>query len=46
MQFKLLFYSKNEATEFNNNVENSDTFKSFMYKSKLCRNTVAQSAPN
>ena len=31
----LLFYSKDEATNFNNDIENTDGFKSFKYKAKL-----------
>ena len=40
------FYSKDEATDFNNEIENTDDFKSFKYKAKLLENTVAQPAPN
>ena len=29
------FYSKDEATDFNINFENTDDFKSFNYKAKL-----------
>ena len=29
------FYSKDEATDFNINLENTDDFKSFNYKAKL-----------
>ena len=42
----LWFYSKDEATNFNNNIVNTDNFKSFKYKAKLLGNTVAQPAPN
>ena len=42
----LWFYSKDEASNFNNNIANTDNFKSFKYKAKLLENTVAQSAPN
>ena len=42
----LWFYSKDEATNFNNDIENTDDFKSFEYKAKLLGNTVAQPAPN
>ena len=42
----LLFYSKDEATSFSNNIESTDNFKSFKYKAKLLENTVAQPAPN
>ena len=31
----LLFYSKDEATDFNNNIASTDNFKSFKYKAKL-----------
>ena len=31
----LWFYSKDEATSFNINIENTDNFKSFKYKAKL-----------
>ena len=31
----LWFYSKDEATSFNNNIESTDNFKSFNYKAKL-----------
>ena len=37
----LWFYSKDEATNFNANMENSDNFLSFKYKAKLMGNTVA-----
>ena len=37
----LWFYSKDEATNFNNDFENADDLKSFKYKSKLLGNTVA-----
>ena len=42
----LWFYSKDEATDFNNNVTNTDDFKSFKYKAKLLRHTEAQRNPN
>ena len=42
----LWFYSKNEATSFNNNSENTDNFKFFKYKTKLLGNTVPQPTPN
>ena len=35
-----------EATNFNNNIESTDNFKSLKYKTKLLRNAVAQPAPN
>ena len=38
----LWFYSKDETTNFNNNIENTHSFKSFKYKAKLLGNTVAQ----
>ena len=38
------FYSKDEAINFN--FINKDVFKSFKYKAKLLRDTVAQPAPN
>ena len=31
----LWFYCKDEATNFNNNIANTNNFKSFMYKAKL-----------
>ena len=40
----LWFYSKDEETNLNNNIENTDEFKSFKYKTKLLRNTVADGA--
>ena len=42
----LWFYSKDEATNFNNNVENIDNFKSFNYKAELLGKTVAQPTPS
>ena len=36
----------NEGTNFNNNIANTDNFKSFKYKAKLLENTDAQPAPN
>ena len=38
----LWFYSKEEATDFNADIANTDNCKSFKYKVKLLRNTVAQ----
>ena len=35
----LWFYSEDEATNFNANIENTDDFKSFKYKAKLLGNT-------
>ena len=40
------FYSKEEATNFNNHIENSDEFKSFKSKSKPLGNTVTPAAKN
>ena len=42
----LQFYSKDEATRFNNKIENADNLKSFKHKAKLLGNTVAQTAPD
>ena len=42
----LWFYSEDEATNFNSDIENTNDFKSFKYKAKLLGNTVAQPAPN
>ena len=42
----LWFYSKDETTDFNADIANTDNFKSFQYKAKLLGNTVAQPAPN
>ena len=42
----LWFYSKDEATDFNNNIANTDDFKSFKCKAKLLGNTEAQSNPS
>ena len=42
----LWFYVKDEATNFNNDIENTDKFESFKYKAKLLENTVAQPAAN
>ena len=41
----LLFYSKDEATGFNADI-NDNHFKSFMYKAKLLGNTAAPTAPS
>ena len=39
----LWVYSKNEATDFNNNIADTDNnFKSFKHKAKLLGNTVAK----
>ena len=40
----LLFYSKDEATNFNADIANGDNFKSFKYKAKLLENIVADRA--
>ena len=42
----LWFYSKDEATNFNDNIENTDNFKSVKYKAKLLGNIVTQANPN
>ena len=42
----LWFYSKDDAADFNNNIENTNDFKSFMYKAKLLGNIFAQPNPN
>ena len=42
----LWFYSKDEPTNFNNYIENTDDFKSFRYKVKLVGYTAAQPTPN
>ena len=42
----LCFYSKDEATNFNNNIENIDDFKSLKHKAKLLANTITQPASN
>ena len=41
---KLRFYSKDEGTNFNADIANDNTFKSFEYKAKLLGNTVANRA--
>ena len=40
----LWFYSKDQATNFNADIANDNSFKSFKYKAKLLRNTVANVA--
>ena len=40
----LQFYSKDEATNFNADIENTNNFKSFKYKAKLLGNTVVDGA--
>ena len=42
----LLFYSKDEATNFNDDIANTNAFKSFNYKTKLLGKTVVQPNPN
>ena len=46
MTGSLWIYSKNEPTNFNADITNSGGFKSFQYKVKLLRDTIAQPAPN
>ena len=41
---RLRFYSKDEATIFNNDIGNDNNLKSFKYKAKLIGNTVAEGA--
>ena len=41
---RLWFYSKDEATIFNNDIANDNNLKSFKYKAKLIGNTVAEGA--
>ena len=36
----LWFYSKDETTNFNADIADTDNFKSFEYKAKLLRNTT------
>ena len=38
----LWFYSKDESTKFNNNIENTDNLKLFKFKARLWGNTVTQ----
>ena len=40
----LWFYSKDEATNFNLDIENNNDFKSFEYNPKLLGNTVVDGA--
>ena len=42
----LWLYSKNETTNFNNDIATDVNFKSFKYKAKLLENTLTQPAPN
>ena len=37
----LWFYSKDEATMFETDIENDNNFKHFKYKAKILRNTVS-----
>ena len=39
-----MVYSKDEATNFNNNIANTDNFKYFGYKAKLLEDAVADEA--
>ena len=41
---RLWFFSKDEATNFNNDIANEDNFKSFKYKAKLFGNAKAANA--
>ena len=40
------FYSKDEVTNLNANITNTDDFKSFKYKAKLSETTGAQATRN
>ena len=42
----LWFYCKEEAVNFDNDIANTNNFKSFKYKANLLGNTVAQPGPN
>ena len=42
----LWFYFKDEATDFNTDIANTDNFKSFKCKTKFLENTVPQPAPH
>ena len=42
----LWFYFKDEATDFNADIANTNDFKSFKYKANILETTVAQSNPN
>ena len=46
MTGSICFYSKDEATNFNSDIEKTDYFKSFKYKDKLLENTVTQLTPS
>ena len=39
------FYSKDKTTNFNNNIPNTDNFKSFKYKAEWLGNTEGQPYP-
>ena len=41
---RLWFHSKDETTNFNADIANDDSFKSFKYKAKLLGNIIAQDA--
>ena len=41
MTVSLSFYSKDETTNFSDNIVNTNDFTSFEYKGKLLQNTVA-----
>ena len=40
------FYSKDEATNFNANIANTNNFKPLEHNAKLLGNTVTQDTPN
>ena len=40
----LWFYPKDEVSDFNADIANTNNFKSFMYKAKLLENTEADNA--
>ena len=40
----LWFYSKDEATDFNADIDNTDDFKSFKYKAKSIETVVEEGA--
>ena len=44
MTGSLWFYSKDEATDFNNDITDTNDFKSFKYKAKLLGNNEADEA--
>ena len=43
---KVWFYSKDDETNVNNDIDNNNKYKFFEYKIKILENTVAQPAPN